>query len=294
MEIKDLSIVKKHYRGKVRDIYDLDDKLLIVTSDRVSAFDVVFPTLIPNKGKILNQISVHFFESTKEIVSNHFVSADVNDFPEEFHTFKEQLEDRSMLVKKTRVIPFECIVRGYITGSGWSEYQKQGTVGGMIQAEGLRESQRLHETLFTPSTKAEEGHDVNISYKEMLTRIDHKIGEFLKDKSLELYEFGHQHLFERGILLADTKFEFGTIKDEIILIDEVLTPDSSRFWDKDDYQIGSSPKSYDKQFIRDYIVKQGWDKKPPAPELPTDVVKKTYEKYYQVYERIVGNKVKVW
>jgi phosphoribosylaminoimidazole-succinocarboxamide synthase len=294
MEINDLSIVKKHFQGKVRDIYDLGDTLLIVTSDRVSAFDVVFPTLIPNKGKILNQISVYFFEATKDIIANHLITADVDQYPEEFHPYKEGLRDRSMLVKKTRVVPFECIVRGYITGSGWKEYQQYGTVGGMIQAESLKESQRLQEPLFTPSTKAEEGNDVNISYAEMLNRIDKKIGEFLKEKSLELYLFGHNFPFEKGIILADTKFEFGSIKDEIILIDEVLTPDSSRFWDKNDYQIGSSPKSYDKQFIRDYIVQDGWDKKPPAPELPKEVVEKTYEKYYRAYKTILGDQAKVW
>ena len=292
--IRELPIIKRHHQGKVRDIYDLGEELLIVTSDRVSAFDVIFPTIIPNKGKILNQISLFFFRKTEHIIKNHLITDRVDEYPEALHPFREELEDRSMLVKKTRVIPFECIVRGYISGSAWSEYKKQSTVGGMIQPPGIKESQKFEKPLFTPSTKAEEGNDVNISYQELLQRTDRKIAEFLKNKSMELYQFGHDYLFERDIILADTKFEFGTSKGEIILIDELLTPDSSRFWDKNDYSVGQSPKSYDKQYIRDYFTKAGWDKKPPAPELPAEVIEKTYEKYYQAYKTIAGAEAKVW
>jgi len=292
--ISELQIVKGHYQGKVRDIYDLGDMLLIVTSDRISAFDVVFPNIIPNKGKILNQISLFFFKMTEQIIPNHLVTANIAEYPVELHPFKDELLDRSMLVKKTRVIPFECIVRGYISGSAWSEYKQQSTVGGMILPEGIKESQKFEKPLFTPSTKAETGNDVNISYQEMLMMTDKMIAEFLKNKSLEIYQLGHNFLFDREIILADTKFEFGTINNQIILIDEVLTPDSSRFWDKNEYAVGQSPKSYDKQYIRDYIVKAGWNKKPPAPELPGEVIEKTYEKYYQAYKTITGAEAKVW
>jgi phosphoribosylaminoimidazole-succinocarboxamide synthase len=293
-KIEELSIVKNHYSGKVRDIYDLGDLLLIVTSDRISAFDVVFPNEIPNKGKILNQISVHFFKETKSIIDNHFVTDNIDEYPEELHTFRDELEDRSMLVKKTKVIPFECITRGYITGSAWSEYQRGGTVGNTLLPENMKESQRFPEALFTPSTKAEEGHDINISYMEMLARCDKMIAEELKNKSLELYKYAHSIMWEKGIILADTKFEFGVIGNKIILIDEILTPDSSRYWDMDDYVVGQTPKSYDKQYVRDYISETAWDKTPPAPQLPLEVIEKTYEKYYNAYKIIVGDKAKVW
>ncbi|MFA5498202.1 MAG: phosphoribosylaminoimidazolesuccinocarboxamide synthase [Candidatus Cloacimonadia bacterium] len=293
-EIKNLPIVKGVYSGKVRDVYDLGDTLLLVTSDRISAFDVVFPTIIPNKGKILTQISLFFFNLTESVIPNHLITANVDEYPKELHPFKEELRDRSMIVKKTRVIPYECIVRGYITGSAWNEYKKRGTVNGSKQPTGLKESEKFPESLFTPSTKAEVGNDENISYEEMLERMDQRIGEFLKAKSLEIYNKGHKFLDERGIILADTKLEFGALNGEIILIDEVLTPDSSRFWDKNEYAIGTSPLSYDKQYIRDYIVNSGWNKKPPAPELPSEIIEKTYEKYYQAYKLIVGNEAKVW
>ena len=293
-KISELSIVKKHYQGKVRDMFDLGESLLIVTSDRISAFDVVFPDIIPNKGKILTQISLFFFRMTEQIIPNHLITDQIDEYPAELQPFKDKLADRSMLVKKTRVIPFECIVRGYISGSAWNEYKQQSTVGGSILPEGIKESQKFETPLFTPSTKAEVGNDLNISYQEMLQMLDRNIAEFLKNKSMELYKLGHRYLFERNIILADTKFEFGTIKDQIILIDELLTPDSSRFWDRSEYSVGYSPKSYDKQYIRDYIVKAGWDKKPPAPQLPQEVIEKTYEKYYQAYKTIAGDEAKVW
>jgi len=294
MKINELKIVKQHFAGKVRDIYDLGDNLLIVTSDRVSAFDVVFPTLIPNKGKILNQISVHFFKMTEHIVNNHLISANIEDYPKELQSFREELQDRSMLVKKTKVIPFECIVRGYISGSAWKEYKSFGTVSEQLLPEGIKESQRLLNIMFTPSTKAEAGNDENISYEEMISRLDNNIAEFLKDRSIQLYKFGRHYLLDRGIIIADTKFEFGTLDGEIILIDEILTPDSSRFWDKSEYQVGMSVKSYDKQYLRDFIVRTGWDKKPPAPELSDEVVTQTYDKYYQAYKTIVGKEAKEW
>jgi phosphoribosylaminoimidazole-succinocarboxamide synthase len=293
-KLSELPSVKSHHQGKVRDIYDLGEQLLIVTSDRISAFDVVFPDKIENKGKILNQISLSFFEMTKDIIPNHLITANVDEYPAEFHPFKEELEDRSMLVKKTRVVPFECIVRGYITGSAWKEYKKFGTMNGMMLEEGLQESQRFENPVFTPSTKAEEGHDENISYKEMCRRMDPALADKIKEVSIKMYKFAHEFLLSKGIILADTKFEFGTLNGELIIIDEVLTPDSSRFWDKDEYEVGSSPKSYDKQYVRDYISATGWDKQPPAPSLPAEVIEKTFDKYYMAYKKIAGEKALSW
>lgn len=290
VKISQLAAVKHSKQGKVRDIYDLGDKLLLVTSDRVSAFDVVFPDPIPGKGKILNQIAVHFFRSTADIVPNHFFTDQVEDYPAEFHEFQSYLAGRSMLVKKTRVIPFECIVRGYISGSAWSEYQKSGTVGGMLISEDLKESQKFLQPLFTPSTKASEGHDENISYRDMLGCMDEWIAVFLKNKSLELYKYAHELLLRSEIVLADTKLEFGTIGNEIMLVDEVLTPDSSRFWPLADYAAGTSPRSYDKQYIRDYLNSTGWNKQPPAPHLPQEVIQNTLAKYQQIRDLIMGAK----
>ncbi len=292
--IQDLEIVKSFKSGKVREIYDLGDKLLLVTSDRISAFDVVFDDIIPNKGKILNQISVYFLKETKHIIDNHFITDVIDEYPEELHQFRDQLEHRSMLVRKTRVVPFECIARGYITGSAWKEYQKSGTVNTEEISEKLQESQRFPEPLFTPSTKAEEGHDINISFAEMKERMDPNIADKLRDVTLELYKFGHAFLNERNIILADTKLEYGTIDGKIILIDEIFTPDSSRFWDKGEYEIGKTPKSYDKQFVRDYLKDTGWDKNPPAPRIPQEIIDKTYQKYYEAYKIIAGEKALTW
>lgn len=264
--IQDLEIVKSFKSGKVREIYDLGDKLLLVTSDRISAFDVVFDDIIPNKGKILNQISVFFLKETKHIIENHFITDVIDEYPEELHQFRDQLEHRSMLVKKTRVIPFECIARGYITGSAWKEYQKSGTVNTEEMPEKLQESQRFPEPLFTPSTKAEEGHDINISFGEMKERMDPNIADKLRDVTLALYKFGHAFLNERNIILADTKLEYGSIDGKIMLIDEIFTPDSSRFWDKAEYEIGKTPKSYDKQFVRDYLKDMAGTKTLPVRE----------------------------
>ncbi|MDD3536327.1 MAG: phosphoribosylaminoimidazolesuccinocarboxamide synthase [Candidatus Cloacimonetes bacterium] len=290
-KLMELPIIKGAKHGKVRDIYDLGDKLLLVTSDRISAFDVVFPNLIPDKGKILSGISAHFFKNTQDIVPNHFITDDVAEYPAELQPFAQYLSGRSMLVKKTRVIPFECIVRGYISGSAWSEYKKTGTVGGMMISEALKESQKFASPLFTPSTKEEDGHDLNISYRDMLNMMDGWIAQQLKDKSLELYKYAHDLLKPQGIILADTKFEFGSIGSEIFLIDECLTPDSSRFWELNSYQMGSSPLSFDKQFVRDYLNASGWDKTPPAPELPAEIVEKTRAKYLEIYKIITGKEL---
>ncbi len=292
--LRNLHIVKQAWQGKVRDIYDLGDELLIVTSDRVSAFDVVFPNLIPDKGVILNGISAYFFKTTKSIIKNHFITDIVDEYPIEFQVFKSDLEGRSMLVRKTRVIPFECIVRGYITGSAWSEYKRTSTIGNMLVADGMLESQRFQHPLFTPSTKADSGHDENISYRDMLNRMDEKLAVYLKDKSLELYNHAHNKLIKNNIIVADTKFEFGIIGSEVFLIDEVLTPDSSRFWDRESYEVGKTPQSFDKQFIRDFVTNSGWDKTPPAPELPEEVISKTRDKYIQSYKIITGDFDKQW
>lgn len=283
-----LNCVTQARQGKVRDIYDLGDRLLLVTTDRISAFDVVFDQPIKDKGIILNGIALSIFKATSHIVANHLISSEVDDYPEEFHAFKSYLEGRSMLVQKTRVIPFECIARGYISGSAYSEYSKTGTVGGMMIPSQMRESQKFEHPLFTPSTKAEEGHDVNISYREMMAHMDAWIAEYIKDKSLQLYQYGHDLLLKQGIILADTKFEFGTFQGKIMLIDEALTPDSSRFWPVDDYEIGRRPQSFDKQYIRDYLQSISWDKRAPAPTLPEDVINKTRDKYLQIYKIITG------
>lgn len=287
-KISKLECVKQARQGKVRDIYDLGDRLLLVTSDRISAFDVVFDQPIKDKGIILNKIAVSIFKATSHIVDNHLISSEVKDYPQELHEFKDYLEGRSMLVQKTRVIPFECIVRGYISGSAYGEYINKGTVGGKVIPNEMKESQKFDSPMFTPSTKAEEGHDVNISYRTMKAHMDTWIAEFLKDKSLQLYQFGHDMLLKKGIILADTKFEYGSYQGKIMLIDEALTPDSSRFWPVDDYEVGISPPSYDKQFIRNYLLNIGWDKQPPAPELPEDVIAQTRDKYLQIYKIITG------
>jgi len=288
-QISELDIVKQSRRGKVRDVFDLGDTALIVTTDRISAFDVVFPDPIPGKGKILNGIAAHIFRTTTDIVPNHLISDDPNAYPEDFAPFREYLAGRSMLVRKTRVIPFECIVRGYISGSAWAEYTRTGTIGGMLAPAEMKESQKFSQPLFTPSTKASSGHDVNISYRDMLANMDEWIAVFLKTKSVELYSHAHDLLMRDGIVLADTKFEFGSIGNEILLIDEALTPDSSRFWSMDSYAIGKSPLSFDKQYIRDYLTASGWDKVSPPPHLPEEVIHKTREKYIQIYKVITGN-----
>jgi phosphoribosylaminoimidazole-succinocarboxamide synthase len=281
--------VKSPRRGKVRDIYDLGDKLLIVATDRISAFDVVLPEGIPGKGRVLNMISKYWFDQTKDIVENHLISTDVDDYPDAFRKHGDVLRGRSMLVKKTRPLPVECIVRGYITGSGWKEYKKSKSVCGITLPEGLVESSKLEIPIFTPSTKAEEGeHDENITFERASELVGRELAEKLRDLSVTLYSRARDIAEKKGIIIADTKFEFGIDEEtgELVLIDEALTPDSSRFWPKDEYKPGSSQKSFDKQFVRDYLESLNWDKNPPAPSLPPDVVKKSSEKYHEALERL--------
>ena len=281
-------------QGKVRDIYDLGNELLIIASDRISAFDHILQDKIPNKGKILNQISAYWFDHTASIIPNHIISTSVKDFPKNIQDASDNIEKRSMLVKKADKFPIECIVRGYIAGSGWKDYKNSGKVCGIELPEGLIESEKLPEPLFTPSTKPEEGHDENISYDEMKRLVDPLLAEKIKEISLQLYTFAHDILEKKNIILADTKFEFGLFDNKIILIDEIFTPDSSRFWDKDEYEPGRSQKSYDKQFVRDYLLSKGIQhKKDISPgddilHLPKDIIKKTREKYMQAYTKITG------
>ena len=282
-----LKIFKK---GKVRDVYEVDDKLLLVATDRISAFDHVLHEPIPNKGICLTQISRFWFEYFRDIVPNHMISADVSKYPDELQKFGDILNGRSMLVKKADVFPIECIVRGYLSGSGWRSYQKTGEICGIKLPPGLKESQKLDEPLFTPSTKAESGHDVNISFEKMKELIGDEYAERLKELSLKMYNRGTEYACEKGIIIADTKFEFGKIDDEIIVVDELLTPDSSRFWPADLYEPGRSQPSFDKQYVRDYLVSTGWDKNSSPPHLPGDVILETQKKYQEAYERITGEK----
>ncbi len=279
-------------QGKVRDIFDTGDALLMVTTDRLSAFDVVLPNTIPDKGKVLNQISVFWFKQMEDIVKNHIISTDVADYPEVFQKYKKDLEGRSMLVKKAEPMAVECIVRGYISGSGWESYQKEGHVCNIRLPEGLKESDRLETPLYTPSTKAEIGdHDINISFEETINIIGKENAEKLRDLSLEIYNRGAKLALEKGIIIADTKFEFGMLDGNIILIDEILTPDSSRFWPLDDYAPGRGQNSFDKQTIRDWLSNSGWDKTPPGPELPAEIIENTSTTYKEIFNRLTGEKI---
>ncbi|MBU0694544.1 MAG: phosphoribosylaminoimidazolesuccinocarboxamide synthase [Candidatus Omnitrophica bacterium] len=275
-------------RGKVREIYNLKDKFLMVATDRISCFDVVLPTEIPHKGEVLTKLSVFWFELTKDIISNHFISANVDEFPEELQKYKEILKGRSMLVKKASPMPVECVVRGYLAGSGWKEYQETQSICGIKLPKGLRDSDRLPEPIFTPATKEDVGHDVNVTQEYIEKEVGEDIAAKLKEISMDLYKKASEYAESKGIIIADTKFEFGTVGDEIILIDEVLTPDSSRFWPKDEYGPGKSQPSFDKQFVRDYLETLDWNKKSPGPELPDEIVKKTTQKYIQALKMITG------
>jgi phosphoribosylaminoimidazole-succinocarboxamide synthase len=276
-------------RGKVRDIYDLGECLLIVATDRMSAFDVVMPNPIPDKGRILTQLSKFWFDLTKDIVPNHVLSTKVEDYPKDCQPYQETLRDRSMLVTKTEVLPVECVVRGYLSGSGWEEYRKTGEVCGIRLPKGLVESSKLGEPIFTPATKAEAGlHDENINFEKVEKIIGKDLAQKIKSFSLAIYKRAGDFAEQRGILIADTKMEFGIKNGKLILIDELLTPDSSRFWPKDEYQPGGPQKSFDKQFLRDYLLSINWDKSPPAPQLPEKIVQRTREKYLEAYERLVG------
>ncbi len=279
--------LKLRGRGKVRDIYELGDQLLIVATDRLSAFDVVLPTPIPDKGKVLTQISLFWFDTLAGIVPNHVIAA--KDFSGELAQYASSLDGRAMLVRKTEPVPIECVVRGYISGSGWKDYQKTGGICGIPLPAGLRESDQLPEPIFTPSTKATTGHDENISFDETIARVGRALAEKLRDISLTIYKRGAEQAAARGIIIADTKFEFGLIGNELIWIDEALTPDSSRFWPADEYVPGRTQPSFDKQYVRDYLEKIGWNKQPPAPALPDDIVSATQNKYREAYQRVTGH-----
>ena len=280
--------IKPIRSGKVRDIFDLGDNLLLVASDRVSAFDVVLPTGIPEKGKILTQVSLFWFKQMEDIIQNHLISADVNDFPAVCQPGREMLKGRSMLVRKAKPLPVECIVRGYISGSGWKEYKKNGTVCGIRLPEGMIESSRLPEPLFTPSTKAEEGHDINITYNEVINTVGKDMAERLRDTSLRIYTRARDMAENKGIIIADTKFEFDIFNDNLILIDELLTPDSSRFWSLKTYQAGRGQDSYDKQIVRDYLLGLDWNQQPPGPELPQNIVDKAAARYREIIEILMS------
>jgi len=285
IEIPELNLFKS---GKVREVFDLDDRLLLVASDRISAYDCVLPNGIPQKGIILNQLATWWFDQTKHIIENHLISTKLTDLPSGIASSYPELEGRSVLAHKTEALPVECVVRGYLIGSGWKEYQENGKVCGLQLREGYQMADKLDEPIFTPAYKAETGHDENITYEKVVELVGADIAKQLKNASLALYNFAAKHAVERGIIIADTKFEFGMLDGRLILIDEALTPDSSRFWPVDSYQPGSSPFSYDKQYVRDYLSSLDWDKTPPAPELPPEVAAKTREKYLQAYTQITG------
>jgi len=279
-------------RGKVRDIYQIEDKLIIVSTDRLSAFDVVLPDPIPHKGQILNQLSVFWMEKTSHIAPNHLITANVNEYPSGLAKYSDQLRGRSMLVRKASVFPVECIARGYIIGSGWAEYKSTGSISGIRLPKGLRMAEKLPEPIFTPSTKAEIGaHDQNISFEKVVDLLGTETASWLREKTLQIYAFGAAWAEQRGIIIADTKFEFGVIDDNLSLVDEILTPDSSRFWPMDHYQVGVSPPSLDKQYVRDYLEGLNWDKKAPAPSLPQEVILNTSEKYLNIYSILSGSSI---
>ena len=287
-----LSGLNQPKRGKVRDIYDLGDSLLIIATDRISAFDVVLPNAIPEKGRVLTQISKYWFDKTSDIVRNHLLTTDVRDFPENCRPHAAVLEGRSMLVRKAKSLPVECIVRGYLSGSGLKEYRSTGAVSGIKLSSGLTEASRLPEPIFTPSTKADVGeHDVNIDFKTVEDLVGKDVAKKLRDFTLAIYRRACELAEPKGIIIADTKFEFGIYDGDVMLIDEVLTPDSSRFWPRDGYTVGVSQKSFDKQFVRDYLLSLKWDQKPPAPKLPEDVVIKTSKKYLEVLDLLTSERV---
>jgi phosphoribosylaminoimidazole-succinocarboxamide synthase len=289
-EFKEIPVL---HRGKVRDIYDLGTHLLIVATDRISAFDVVLPNGIPHKGRVLNQISAYWFKTLEGIVAHHMVSTRLEGFSQISKTLADILRGRAMVVKKARSLPVECIVRGYLSGSGWNEYQDKGSVCGIPLPAGLRESEKLQAPLFTPSTKADVGvHDENIDFPAVIGKLGKKLAEEVRSASLRLYQTAADMAEKKGILIADTKFEFGMDEaGKLILIDEALSPDSSRFWPMDGYSPGGAQKSFDKQFVRDYLLSIRWDKKPPAPNLPEEVIQKTSEKYIEAFERLTGRKL---
>ncbi len=280
-------------RGKVRDVYDLGDRLLIISTDRISCFDVVLPCGIPYKGMVLSSLSCFWFGLIKDLVNHHLITKDVDRYPTELKKYKRQLAGRSMLTHKAKPLPVECVVRGYLSGSGWKEYKKSQSVCGISLPAGLKESDKLPKVLFTPSTKADVGHDMNVDQGYVKELIGKELADKIAKLSIEIYEKASSYALNRGIIIADTKFEFGMYKDELILIDEALTPDSSRFWPKDQYSSGKSQPSFDKQFVRDYLETLDWDKTPPAPNLPEEIIQKTSQKYLDAYQKLTGNALKV-
>ena len=290
VEIENLEKLRS---GKVREMFTFDDRILIVTTDRISAFDYILPSLIPLKGIVLNKISVFWFNYLKDVIDNHLIESDVAEFPASLRKYKEILSGRSVIVKKVNIYPIECVVRGYITGSGWEEYKKTGMIGDLKLPPNLTKCDRLPEAIFTPSTKAVSGHDVSITINKAKRIFGDKIVEFLKEKSIELYLKASEYAIRQGIIIADTKFEFGMIDDKIIIADEVLTPDSSRFWPLDEYEAGRDQKSFDKQYVRDYLLGTDWDRNSAPPELPADIIEKTSQRYIAAYEKLVGEKFRV-
>jgi phosphoribosylaminoimidazole-succinocarboxamide synthase len=287
----DLPGIKKLRSGKVREVFDLGETLLFVATDRLSAFDVILPDPIPHKGAVLNQLSAFWFKRFDKI-DNHFVTANFDEFPKELASYHDQLAGRSMIVRKTKPLPVECVVRGYLAGSGWKEYQETQSVCGEKLPAGLKLASPLPRPIFTPATKSDEGHDLNIDMTECRRILGEDMASRVKELSLQIYSAGRDHAAQRGIIVADTKFEFGTVAGKLLLIDECLTPDSSRFWPKDQYVVGQSPPSFDKQFVRDYLETLDWDKTPPGPKLPREVIEKTSAKYVEAFETITGQKLK--
>jgi phosphoribosylaminoimidazole-succinocarboxamide synthase len=279
-----LNSLPRHARGKVRDVYSLGDQLLFIATDRISAFDYILPTGIPDKGRVLTQLSIFWFDFLRDVIPTHFLTADVNRYPEQLGPFRDQLEGRSMLVKRADMVQVECVARGYISGSGWKEYRQQGTVCGIKLPSGLRESDKLPEAIFTPATKAQDGHDENITFEQTASIIGEDLAKRLRDLTLEIYTRAARYAETKGIIIADTKFEFGFVNGELVLGDEVLTPDSSRFWPAETYKPGGAQFSFDKQYVRDYLESIHWNKQPPAPPLPGEVADKTSQKYRQAYQ----------
>ncbi|MCD6414901.1 MAG: phosphoribosylaminoimidazolesuccinocarboxamide synthase [Candidatus Diapherotrites archaeon] len=278
-------------RGKVRDIYEIGDNLLFIATDRISAFDVVFPTGIPHKGKCLNQLSLFWFNKMKDVINNHILESDFEKFPQEARF--DELRNRSIIVKKSEPLPVECVIRGYLAGSGWRSYKKTGEICGIKLPKGLKEAEKFEEPLFTPSTKATSGHDENISMEQLEAIVGKETAKELKEKSIEIYLKASEYAEKRGIIIADTKFEFGRVDGELILIDELLTPDSSRFWPMDRYELGTAPESLDKEYLRQYLLKSSWNREPPAPELPEEVVSETSRRYLDIYKRLTGRELDV-
>jgi len=286
----DIKTLKLFKRGKVRDLYDLDDKLLIVATDRISAFDVVLPNGIPQKGRVLTALSLFWFGFTQSVIANHVIPLSPGKIPLLSEEEKRLLAGRAMLVKKTKPLPVECIVRGYLSGSAWKEYQREGSVSSIKLPAGLQESAKLAEPIFTPSTKAETGHDINITFAEVQNSVGLELASKLRETSLKIYRKASGYAEDRGIIIADTKFEFGILEEKLMLIDELLTPDSSRFWSKEEYELGKPQPSYDKQYVRDYLESIKWDKNPPAPELPSEVIRETSKKYLEARRRLLDTK----